>query len=176
MDNSSLYSCFLKALHLHVPHQKKCHCGGKRRRSILLIGLFWISNSCIIKKWNTWSKPYTHIPFTHFHVYFLFLHTWDARLALWDSHIDVNWHLSNTWLLWFFSKLDYWTSSASGLPLFSLVSSLLLSLVDWFCCVAVLMLASPAYLQWVGLYLIIWLESISQNFQKSKMFPSFHVW
>ena len=93
------------------------------------------------------------------HAYLLFLKTWDACLAMQNSHTDVNWHLGNTWLLWFFlSKLDNWTSYANTPPISSLAQSLLWSISAWFWCLAVLMLLSPAYLQWVGLYPIIWLE------------------
>ena len=76
----------------------------------------------------------------------------------------------------FFAKLENWISSATGLPILPLASYLLLSIANWFWCVAGLMLASPAYLQWVGLYLRIWLEIRSWNVQKSTMFLSFHVY
>ena len=150
-DNSSLYFWFLKALHLHVPNQTKHNYDSQRIRSVLMIVLCWISNAERIQKWNTWSKPHSHIPFTHFHDYFLFLMTWYACIAVWDSHTDVNYHLGDTWLLWFFENLDNWTSSADGFTIFNLSAYLLFSLDDLFWCVEVLMLASPEYLWWVGL-------------------------
>ena len=46
-------------------------------------------------------------------IYLLCMQTWDACVAVWDSHTDVNWHLGDTWLLWVFWKVGkfnllYW--------------------------------------------------------------------
>ena len=173
---SILYFWFLKIVHLHLPNQKNHHCGSQRNRSVLLIGLCWPSKAGGLQKWKTWINPYFHRPFMRWRDYFLFIVTLDACLAVWYYHIDINWHLGNTWLLFLFTKLENWTSSSDGLTILPLVSSLIFSIADWFCCLAGLMLASPVYLKWAGLYLIILLESRSQFFQKSTMLSSFHVW
>ena len=132
-------------------------CDSQRIRSVLLIVLCWSSNQGRLHKWNTWRKsPYCRA-FTHFYDYFLFLDAWGTFIVVWDSHTDVNWHIVDTWLLWFFAKLENWTSSSGGLPFFALLSYFLLSLAAQFFFVADPMLASPEYFQWVELYLIIWL-------------------
>ena len=118
MDNSSLYFWFLKVLHVHVTTQKKHHCDTQRSRPVLLLDLCCPWNKGRLQKRNTLSKPPSYRPFTNFHAYFMFLHTLYACLALWDPHTDVNWHLRNTWLLWFFTKLENWSSYAERLPIF----------------------------------------------------------
>ena len=120
MDDSSLYFLFLKVLHVHVTTQKKHHCDTQRSRPVLLLDLCCPWNKGRLQKRNTLSKPPSYRPFTNFHAYFMFLHTLDACLALWDPHTDVNWHLRNTWLLWFFTKLENWSSYSERLPIFSL--------------------------------------------------------
>ena len=166
----------LKIVHLHMPNQKKHHCDSQKSRYILQIGLFWLSNSGILHKWNTWSKQLSHIPCTHWSDCLLFLLNWDACLSVRDSRTDVNWHLSDTWLLCFFLQIrKNWTSSTECLYIVFLVDSFLISLANWFWCEAGIKVASPAYLRCVGLYLIIWLEIRSQNVQKSIMFLYFCV-
>ena len=150
---------FLKVLHLHVPNQKKHHCGSQRIRSVLLVGLYWPSSSCNIHKCNTWINPTYRRPCMHFYAYYIFLLNWDACLAVQDSHTDMNlaprWYLAS---LIFFEKLDNWTSFSDGLHISFLTAYLLLYFLVCLICVSDIMLYSTSYLQWVGLYLIIWLE------------------
>ena len=100
----SLYFRFLKVLHLYVSNQNNDHCDIQGSRNVLLIGPSWTTNKVILKKWNTWSKPYSHRPCMHLHAYLLFLKTSDVCIATWYSHTGVNWHLVDTWLLRIFLK------------------------------------------------------------------------
>ena len=101
----TVFAFVFQVLHLHVPNQKNHHCSGQIIRSILLIGLCCPSNEGILHKWNTCSKPYSHIPSRHWYYYFLFLDTFYACLAVLYSHIDVNWHLRDTWTFGVFLKI-----------------------------------------------------------------------
>ena len=73
------------------------------------LGLCWTSNADRLLKRKNCSKPPSHITCMHFHAYFLFLLTWGACLSVWDSHTDINLHLSNTWILYFFGNFPSWT-------------------------------------------------------------------
>ena len=84
---------------------KKHHFDIQRSRSNLLLGLWWPSNAGRVHRYNTRSKLTYHRPCTHSFDYFSFLLTWDACLVLRDSHTDMNRHLGDTWLLWFFCKV-----------------------------------------------------------------------
>ena len=87
---------------------QKQRCGSQRSRFVQMIGLYLPSNAVRLHKWNTWSNPPSHIPYMYFRAYFLFLHTWYVCLAMRDSHTDMNCHLSDTWLLWFFFQFEQW--------------------------------------------------------------------
>ena len=95
---------------------------------------------------------------------------WDACIAVWDSYTDMNCHLGNTWILWLFWKFGQLNLLFWRPPYFSpctflyiifsrLVLICIRSHVGFTCIFAI---------GWVGLYFITWLESRSQNFQKSK--------
>ena len=149
-DNSSLYFWLLKVLHLHVPNQTKHNYDSQRSRSVLMIGLCWLSNAGRLPKWNTWSKPPSHRPLKHFRVYFLFIMTWDACMDVWDSHTDVNWHLVilgffGFWKFGQFNLLWWRPYYFDPFRIFAILYC------GFFWCVAVLMLESPEYLWWVGL-------------------------
>ena len=142
-----------------MANQEKHHCGSQIISSILLLGLCCPPNVGKLQKCNTCSKPPSHRSCIYFYDYLLFLSTWIACLAVCDSHTDANWHIGDTLSIWcVFEKLGNWNSSADDLPLLTLAESLMWSLIDWLCFVWGLMLVSPVYFLWVGLYLIISLE------------------